>query len=93
MPDLRLDHLIVAHQLAVEGFRQAMRDSRDSVEEDRAYENEASALRALLSFPPTSIEDARARASYLVTTRFFNELDEDGRAYLCSFLPPPKPPA
>lgn len=87
-PDLlQLDDLIEAHRLAVEDFRRASVAAADSDDEDRAFQQEERSLHALLSYAPATLDDARRRARYLLTTRFFVELDEGGRAYFCSLIP------
>jgi len=86
MADIKdIDALIVAHRLAVEDFRNALRGG-NADREDRAFEEEAYAMLALLSFPPATIEQDCRRAAYLVGTRFPDSLDVEGRALLYSFI-------
>lgn len=84
--DDALTELIADHMLAVRVFRYACDGKLGATKEDDAFEAERLAMMALLSFPPETIEQARLRAAYLMTTRFPHGLDAEGYALLRSFI-------
>ncbi|MEK4034580.1 hypothetical protein WOA01_17045 [Methylocystis sp. IM2] len=76
---------IADHMLAVRAFRYACKENPGTTKEHDAFEAERLAMMALLSFPPETIEQARVRAAYLMTTRFPHGLNAEGFAFLQSF--------